>query len=162
MNVSIYIKKPNYSSTYVFLIQAVAAPRGGGQSEALPVTCLPVRRKNAKHQPFSTKFWIFASQNRILPPQCPPTKNVLVPPLKTNFEFDVKFADEKKSLKSWKEYDRHKRKPWKSLRVYFHTCQIAQAPGVFKQGLYSNRSTSVLRTPGSKLYTLGLKLHAWP
>ena len=56
----------------------VAASRGGGhggirpQSEALPPTCPPVRKKRVKISHFRQIFGFLPPQNRILPPRCPP------------------------------------------------------------------------------------------
>ena len=40
-----------------------------------PPTCPQSEEKNGQNQPFSAKFWVFAPQNCILPPRCPPNKN---------------------------------------------------------------------------------------
>ena len=43
-----------------------SVPPGGGSAPS------PVRKQKYKNQPFLIKFWIFAPQKRILPPECPP------------------------------------------------------------------------------------------
>ena len=53
-------------------------PPVGGSAPTFP----PVRRKKWPKSAIFGKFWIFAPQNRILPPRCPPhKKKILVPPL---------------------------------------------------------------------------------
>ena len=70
-------------------IMGVGGGHGGlfPQSEALP-PLTPSQRKKGHNQLFLANFLIFAPQNRILPPRCPPQKKKkkkkkMVPPLAT-------------------------------------------------------------------------------